>query len=146
MDRYSSAAFPVYCCRNVISARNKLPQEAGFIWWFRFNYSLSSTIWNQCSWRKNACCPRWNGSSETSMERKRRRRSSFCMPAVAISSSTKQSPSLGLDCRVCGPDDPWESHIMCDFGGRDSAVILLGSGMFVVFVLGEQELWEHKGL
>lgn len=115
MDRYSSAAFPVYCCRNVISARNKLPQEAGFIWWFRFNYSLSSTIWNQCSWRKNGCCPQWNGSSETSMERKRRCRSSFCASAVAITSSTKQSPSLGLDCRVCGPGDPWESHVMCDF-------------------------------
>lgn len=60
----------IYCYRNMILTRNKLPQEAGFIWWFRFNYSLSSTIWNQCSWRKNACCDhQWNGSSETLVEK-----------------------------------------------------------------------------
>lgn len=82
MDRYSSVAFPIYCYRNIIAAWNKLPQEAGFIWWFRFNYSLSSTIWNQCSWRKNPCLRQWNRSSETSLEKKRRPRSSLRASAV----------------------------------------------------------------
>lgn len=60
----------IYCYRNMVLARNKLPQEAGFIWWFRFNYLLSSTIWNQCSWRKNACCVhQWSGSLETLVEK-----------------------------------------------------------------------------
>lgn len=43
-DRCCSVVFPVYRYRNIVPARKKLPQEAGFIWWFRFNYSLSSTI------------------------------------------------------------------------------------------------------
>lgn len=28
----------------------RLPPEAGFMWWFRCVFPLSSTIWNQCSW------------------------------------------------------------------------------------------------
>lgn len=146
MDRYSSVAFRIYCYRNIIAARNKLPQEAGFIWWFRFNYSLSSTIWNQCSWRKNPCLHQWNRSSEASLEKKKRPRSSLRASAVRIGSTTKWSPSVGWDCRVYGPDDPWESNAMCDFKGRNSAVILLGNSMCIVFVGGEPELGNREGL
>lgn len=113
MDRYSSVAFPIYCFRNIIPAGNKLPQEAGFIWWFRFNYSLSSTIWNQCSWRKNACLHQPKASSESLVGKKRRSRSSLCASAVTLGFTTKLRSSACWDCRVCGPGHPQESSAMC---------------------------------
>ena len=42
-----------YCCAStasLLSGRESLPPEAGFTWWFRLIFSVSSTIWNQCSW------------------------------------------------------------------------------------------------
>lgn len=143
MNRYPSVAFPIYCYRNTIPARNKLPQEAGFIWWFRFNYSLSSTIWNQCSWRKNACRHQWNASLETSMEKKRRSGSSLRASAVTIGSTTKQSPSV-VGLQSLWPEHPWESNAMCNFQGRNSAVMLRGNSVFVGFVGGEPELWKQR--
>lgn len=103
--RYSSVMFPSDCYRTVITARNKLPQEAGFIWWFRFNYSLSSTIWNQCSWRKNACFHQWNRALETSVEKKRGSGSSLPLHLA---------PLLAWDCRVGGLGDSWESDAVID--------------------------------
>lgn len=135
LDRCFSVAFPICCYRNIISARSKLPQEAGFIWWFRFNYLLSSTIWNQCSWRKNACVRQWNSSLETVVEKKR----SKCASAIRVSSTTNQMTSGGWDLWVYGL---WESITR----GRNSGVILLGSSMFTAFVGDEPELGNREGL
>lgn len=144
MDRYPSVAFPIYCYRNTIPARNKLPQEAGFIWWFRFNYSLSSTIWNQCSWRKNACRHQWDASLETSVEKKEKVKiffACFCRYNW-LHHQTKSLSRLGL--QGLWPDHPWEGNAVCDFEGRNSAVILLGNSVFVVFVGGEPALWKQR--
>lgn len=130
MARYSSVAFPIYCYRNILPARLKLPQEAGFIWWFRFNYSLSSTIWNQCSWRKNACLHQGNGPSGASEEKKRKSRSSFCGSAN-LSPPPNQVPQW--DSRGLSPRWTWETNAQSHFKGRNSAVI-----MFIIFVSGEQ--------
>jgi len=80
------------------------------------------------------------------VEKKTNSRSSLCASAVTVSSTTKQSPSVGWDVRVCGPGDPWESNAMCDLQGRNPAVMLVGSSIFTVFVGGDPELWKQEGL
>lgn len=47
----------------------RLPPEAGFTWWFRFVFLLSSTIWNQCSWGQEDS----SGSEWATTENKQRR-------------------------------------------------------------------------
>lgn len=88
--------------------------------------------------------------SETDLRKPRwKRREGQDLPCVllplTIGSTTNWSPSVGWDCRVYGPDDPWE-NAMCDFKGRNSAVILLGNSMCIVFVGGEPELGNREGL